>query len=85
MKRVYGIKTSPRLWQKHLTSALENIGFKQSRADHCLFTSADIALLVYVDDLLIIGTSGATSDFLKKLEHQVSLKHVTQLTSNREI
>ena len=82
---MYGLKKSPHLWQKHLTSVLEAIGFKQSCADRCLFTSNDIALLIYVDDVLIIGTSSATSDFLQKLEHQFSLKHVTHLTQSQDL
>ena len=82
---MYGLKTTPHLWQRHLTSVLENIGFQQSRADRFLFTSADIALLVYVDDLLIIRTSTATSEFLKNLEPQLSLKHVTHLTQNQDL
>ena len=84
-KATYGLKTSPRLWQRHLTSVLENIGFTQSRADRCLFPSDDIALLIYVDDVLIIGTSATTSDFLQKLEHQFSLKHITHLTHSQDL
>ena len=37
-KAMYGLKMSPHLWQRRLTSVLENIGFTQSRADRCLFT-----------------------------------------------
>ena len=38
-----------------------------------------------MDDLLIIGTSATTPDFLKKLEHQFSLKHVTRLTNSQDL
>ena len=84
-KATYRLKTSPHLWQRHLTSVLEDIGCQQPRADRCLFTSTDICLLVYVDDLMIIGTSTVTSEFLQKLEHLFSLKHTTRLKHTTQL
>ncbi|KAK4385506.1 Retrovirus-related Pol polyprotein from transposon RE1 [Sesamum angolense] len=60
-KSLYGLKQASRQWNIELTSKLEAYGFKQSPHDHCLFTmrsnSCFLALIVYVDDVLLTGTS----------------------------
>jgi hypothetical protein len=56
-KSLYGLKQSSRQWNATLTQTLTSIGFKRSKADYSLFTrqgkSTFIAILVYVDDLII--------------------------------
>ncbi|KAK4384875.1 Retrovirus-related Pol polyprotein from transposon RE2 [Sesamum angolense] len=60
-KSLYGLKQASRQWNIELTSKLEAYGFKQSPHDHCLFTmrsdSCFLALIVYVDDVLLTGSS----------------------------
>ena len=36
-KKLYGGKNAGKFWYEHLKGALENIGFKQSEADGCVF------------------------------------------------
>nr|GEV47539.1 ribonuclease H-like domain-containing protein [Tanacetum cinerariifolium] len=51
----------PRQWNGKLTSTLIKNGFSQSKFDYCLYTKSDkgvfLALLVYVDDIMITGNS----------------------------
>ncbi|GJU33275.1 ribonuclease H-like domain-containing protein [Tanacetum coccineum] len=58
-KSLYGLKQAPRQWNAKLTTALAEYGFEQSKFDYSLYTkhSGDkfIALLVYVDDIVITG------------------------------
>ncbi|KAF5459453.1 hypothetical protein F2P56_023397 [Juglans regia] len=60
-KAIYGLRQSPRVWYARLTSRLVDLGFTISGADSSLFIyqSAHITtfVLVYVDDLLITGSS----------------------------
>ncbi|GJY36045.1 ribonuclease H-like domain-containing protein, partial [Tanacetum coccineum] len=58
-KSLYGLKQAPRQWNAKLTTALAEHGFEQSKFDYSLYTKHNgdkfIALLVYVDDIVITG------------------------------
>ncbi|GJY10051.1 ribonuclease H-like domain-containing protein [Tanacetum coccineum] len=60
-KSLYGLKQAPRQWNAKLTTALIEHGFEQSKFDYSLYVKKKgalfVALLVYVDDILITGTS----------------------------
>ncbi|KAL0428225.1 UNVERIFIED_CONTAM: Retrovirus-related Pol polyprotein from transposon RE2 [Sesamum latifolium] len=60
-RSLYGLKQASRQWNIEFTSKLEVFGFKQSSHEHCLFTmrtdSYFLALIVYVDDVLLTGDS----------------------------
>ncbi|CAI7760718.1 unnamed protein product [Closterium sp. NIES-54] len=69
LKSLYGIKQAPRLWQQYLHTRLIRIGFKQLPHDQGMYrlTKNDdfILLIVYVDDLLYIGSNdGITTLYL---------------------
>ena len=59
-KAVYDLKQAPRTWYSALRSSLLQIGFQISTADSSLFiyrhNSLICYVLVYVDDLVIIGS-----------------------------
>ncbi|GJS53619.1 ribonuclease H-like domain-containing protein [Tanacetum coccineum] len=60
-KSMYGLKQAPRQWNAKLTVALHENNFVQSKSDYSLFTKSFgevfIALLVYVDDIIITENS----------------------------
>ena len=62
-KSLYGLKQAPRQWFTRFSDYLEELGFCESKADYSLFTfhKGDllIILLIYVDDILITGTSSS--------------------------
>jgi hypothetical protein len=60
-KSLYGLKQASRKWYEKLTCLLVAEGYHQSTSDYSLFTltsgSDFTALLVYVDDVILAGTS----------------------------
>lgn len=60
-KSLYGLKQAPRCWFEKLGSAMKSYGFEQNISDYSLFTfekgDTRLHVLVYVDDLIITGTS----------------------------
>ncbi|CAI7854040.1 unnamed protein product [Closterium sp. NIES-53] len=78
LKSLYGIKQAPRLWQKHLHTRLVHIGFRQLPHDQGMYRltkDADyILLIVYVDDLLYIGSNDdITTWFEGELQKDLTL------------
>ena len=69
-KSIYGLKQASRQWYKCFTGILLNDGYDQSPVDNTLFAklqgSSFIALIVYVDDILIASNSDDLVNNLKK-------------------
>ncbi|KAJ3684366.1 hypothetical protein LUZ61_013530 [Rhynchospora tenuis] len=72
-KSLYGLRQAPRMWFSKLTEALKAYGFTQSYADYSLFTlekhDTFLAILVYVDDLVIAGNN---SDAIVRFKQYLS-------------
>lgn len=55
-KNIYGQKDAGRTWFKYLVNKLINeIGFKQSAIDECVFYKGNIIYVLYTDDSIIAG------------------------------
>ncbi|CAI5950270.1 unnamed protein product [Closterium sp. NIES-64] len=78
LKSLYGIKQAPRLWQQYLHARLIRIGFSQLPHDQGMYRltkgSDYVLLIVYVDDLLYIGsTDGIATWFEGELQKDLTL------------
>ena len=56
-KALYGLKEAPRLWFRDIDAYLHSIGFKSSMSDSNLYLSPAVLLVLYVDDVLLAGSS----------------------------
>ena len=69
-KNSYGLKQAPRQWYKKFDSFMYRIGFKRCEANHYYYVkfsdNSYIILLLYVDDMLIVGSSIEEINNLKK-------------------
>ena len=70
-KILYGLKQAPRKWCKKFDSFMENYSFNKTMYYHCVFMKKFgdndfIILLLYVNDMLIIGQDASKIDNLKR-------------------
>jgi hypothetical protein len=63
-RALYGLKDAPRAYFMHTKGKLEELGFRQSDADPCLFISPTVICLIYVDDALFVYKSPKEVDIL---------------------
>ncbi|GKC72172.1 ribonuclease H-like domain-containing protein [Tanacetum coccineum] len=77
-KSMYGLKQAPRKWNEKLVGILSECGFKQSSNDHSLFVKAIgcvfVALLVYVDGILISGNDTSEIENIKTFLRKYCIK-----------
>ncbi|KAG6689840.1 hypothetical protein I3842_11G194500 [Carya illinoinensis] len=69
-KSLYGLKQTPRQWYWKFDNFMCSNGFTRLQADHCFymknFDNSYIILLLYVDDMLVAGSSIEEINKLKK-------------------
>jgi hypothetical protein len=73
-KALYGLKQAPRVWSDKIGQYLVTSGFQTSNADFSLYVKKTdhgiVVIVIYVDDLIIIGDSDVNIFDLKKLLKQ---------------
>ncbi|XP_056694859.1 uncharacterized mitochondrial protein AtMg00810-like [Spinacia oleracea] len=83
-RSLYGLKQASRQWNKELSKFLKVLKFQQSTQDYSLFTrnldGEFLVLLVYVDDILLTGTSLTQMQEVKTaLDKAFTIKDLGQL------
>ncbi|KAH9723455.1 retrovirus-related pol polyprotein from transposon RE1 [Citrus sinensis] len=78
-KALYGLKQAPRAWYDKLKGSLVQWGFRSSKSDTSLFfkhTGSDVLIiLVYVDDILITGSSNVyITEVISQLSSEFAVK-----------
>ncbi|KAJ0805682.1 putative RNA-directed DNA polymerase [Helianthus annuus] len=70
---LYGLKQAPKQWYLKFDNFMGRVGYKRCDNDHCCyikkFKGSYIILLLYVDDMLIVGSDMSE---IKKLKKQIS-------------
>ncbi|CAL1391749.1 unnamed protein product [Linum trigynum] len=73
-KSLYGLRQASRNWYAKFASALVDFGFTMSRADNSLFIyhtpEAFVAVLIYVDDVVLTGDAPEVIQSVKTFLHQ---------------
>ncbi|KAE8705357.1 hypothetical protein F3Y22_tig00110429pilonHSYRG00830 [Hibiscus syriacus] len=78
-KSLYSLKHAPRQWYKKFDSFMSSSGFTRCQADHCCyikkFDNIFIILLLYVDDMLVVGSDmQEIINLNQKLSKQFAMK-----------
>jgi hypothetical protein len=72
-KALYSLHQAPRAWNEKLDDMLVSLEFRRSPSEHAIYVrrnvDAQLVLGVYVDDLVIIGTS---CDDIKLLKEEMA-------------
>ena len=87
-KSLYDLKQAPRAWFERFTFHLLHLGFQASFADSSLFIfqskSTLIYLLLYVDDIIIIGKSSiSVKNTNECLDPQFQISNTSLHPNNR--
>jgi hypothetical protein len=73
-KSLYGLKQSPRMWYQKFDTFIRGLGFTR-KADHCVYFKLIgdrvIYLVLYVDDMLLVGND---KEIIQDLKTQLSSK-----------
>ena len=85
VQSLYGLKQAPRAWNSKFTGYLPAMGFQMSQSDNSLFVKYDgtdaIALLLYVDDIILIGSSSTkVQPVIQELGDVFELKDMGKLS-----
>lgn len=80
-RSIYGLKKSPKYWNKKFDTFMRNEKFDRSKNDLCLYTrwhnGKSLFLLIYVDDLLIFGNDeNEIENFKLLLNHNFKTKYL---------
>lgn len=77
-KSLYGLKQSGKTWYETLTKFLRSRGFQNFRMSPCVFVRRNgnelSIIVVYVDDLNIIGTTNAIAEVKAELKSRFEMK-----------
>ena len=83
-RALYGLRQAPRAWYEKLDSTLHKLGFKQSEHEHAIYcrgsASGRLIIGVYVDDLIITGTTAAEIERFKEMKTQFKMTDLGLLT-----
>lgn len=75
-KALYGLKESPKCWNKTFNEFCTSIGMRRSEYDNCLYIGEDLWLLLFVDDILLIGNQEKINQTTMKLNKRFNAKNL---------
>ena len=82
-KAIYGLVQAARQFWKKIVDKMQEGGFKLSEADPCMLYKEDekgvCIIIIYIDDMLIIGKEEAIDDAIKVLQGHFQVKEPMSL------
>ena len=79
-KSLYGLKQSPRCWNKVFHEYLISLGFIQSQADSCVYIRGKHIIAVYVDGLILLtNTEEDMNNIKESLTKKFKMKDMGEL------
>jgi hypothetical protein len=82
-KELYGLKQEPREWYGWIENFLMRLGFTKRNEDPNLYFKVEdgemVILMLYVDDLFLIGVENLFTDCKRKLVVQFEMKYLGKM------
>ena len=82
-KAIYGLGQAARQCLKIIVDKMQEGGFKLSEADPCMlyreYVKGVCIIIIYIDDMLVIGKEEAIHDAIRVLQGQFQVKDPTSL------
>ncbi|KAJ8736960.1 hypothetical protein PYW07_000231 [Mythimna separata] len=75
-RALYGLTESPKCWNETIDVFAKNNGFQRSEYDYCMYYKNDCWMLIYVDDILIIGNG---DNIIKELKQRFNAKNLGEM------
>ena len=75
------VRSSSTAWQDYLAEILRRLSFVRLKSEPNIYTNAtrDCYIMVYVDDLLVLGDKTTVDSMFEAIQKQVVLKHIGHL------
>lgn len=85
LKALYGLRESPRMWYECFSKFMEELNFKRSDYDNCLFTKTEndvtTIVLLFVDDFLVCSKSQkAICEYKTKVKERFKIKDLGKVS-----
>ena len=86
-KAIYGLRSSPHAWQKHLAETLQQLGMERLASEPNVFktTAGNAFILCYVDDLLFLGEPTVVDKLFTDIQQHLLLRPTGDLTVGNTI
>ena len=86
-KAIYGLRSSPHAWQKHLAETLRQLGVERLASEPNVFktTAGNAFVLCYVDDLLFLGEPTVVDKLFTDIQQHLLLRPTGDLTVGNTI
>ena len=80
-KAMHGLRTSPKVWQEHLTQVSRDLGLQRIASEPNVYKNAlgTLFQMAYVDDLLFFGVDTEVRRIFKAIQAQVVLRPTGEL------
>ena len=79
---IYGLRSSPKAWQNHLAESLQQL---TSEPNVFKTATGNAFILVYVDDLLVLGEPAVVNKLFADIQQQLLLRPTGDLTAGNSV
>ena len=82
LRALYGLRRSPLLWQKLLSSALQELGLQAGKEEPCIFLNNHLIVFFFVDDICYMFRAcdqAITDEFRDDIDNRFKIRDLGEL------